>query len=78
MGYKASDLHMPACPKRADAMTAHQQQLQREASESKWATSARTAALRQHPRKRLARLQEAGLQAPTIPCGRPANLLAGC
>ena len=37
-------MHMPACPKRADAIAAHQQQLQQEASESKWATTSRSAA----------------------------------
>ena len=43
-GHKATDLHMPACPKRADAIAAHQQQLQQEASESKWATTSHSAA----------------------------------
>ena len=37
-------MHMPACPKRAVAIAAHQQQLQREAAESKWATTSRSAA----------------------------------
>ena len=43
-GHKATDMHMPACPKRADAIAAHQQQLQQEAAESKWATTSRSAA----------------------------------
>ena len=43
-GHKATDLHMPACPQRSAAMAAHQQQLQKEAAESKWATTSHAAA----------------------------------
>jgi len=43
-GHKATDLHMPACPQRSDVVAAHQQQVQREASESKWDTTSHVAA----------------------------------
>ena len=41
---KATDLHMPACPQRSAVVAAHQQQLQKEAAESQWATTSRTVA----------------------------------
>lgn len=43
-GHKATDLHMPPCPRRNEAIAAHQQQVQREALESQWATTSHTAA----------------------------------
>ncbi|CAL5220601.1 g2642 [Coccomyxa viridis] len=43
-GLKATDLHMPACPQRSAVVAAHQQQLQKEAAESQWATTSRTVA----------------------------------
>ncbi len=43
-GHKATDLHMPTYPARAEAMAAHQQIVQQEAFESQWATTSRIAA----------------------------------
>ena len=43
-GHKATDLHMPPCPRRSEAIAAHQQQIQRDASKSQWATTSHTTA----------------------------------
>ena len=43
-GHKATDMRMPACPQRSVATAAHRQLLDKEASESKWATTFRMAA----------------------------------